>query len=63
MIDLGELLGGVDESIALDISNSGKVVGYSGSATGNRAFLWKDGVMTNLGDLPGGEDESIAVGQ
>jgi probable HAF family extracellular repeat protein len=36
------------------------VVGYSGAATGQRAFLLESGVMTNLGDLTGGIDYSLA---
>jgi probable HAF family extracellular repeat protein len=37
-------------------------VGVSNAATGERAFLWQNGVMTNLGDLPGGTDSSRAQG-
>ena len=60
--DLGGLPGGSDYSVAQGINNAGQVVGTSGAATGDRAFLWQNGVVTNLGDLPGGSDFSAAYG-
>lgn len=65
--DLGDLGGG--ESVALGLNDAGDVVGWStipGCATGTgtpcrRAFLWKDGVLTDLGVLPG-DEESTARG-
>jgi probable HAF family extracellular repeat protein len=60
--DLGDLPGGSSSSYAWGINNSGQVVGRSTAATGDRAFLWQNGVMTNLGDLPGGIDYSQALG-
>ena len=51
--DLGVLPGGNNYSHALAINNAGQVVGSSGAATGDRAFQWQNGVMTNLGVLPG----------
>jgi probable HAF family extracellular repeat protein len=64
MIDLGELPGGDDESVAGAINSFGQVIGYSEAAPGNvgqRAFLWTPtapngttGSMINLGALPGG---------
>jgi len=59
--DLGDLPGGGNVSVARGINNAGQVVGNSNAATGNRAFLWQNGVMTNLGDLPGGYG-SVAYG-
>jgi len=55
MLDLGTLSGDVN-SAALGINDRSEVVGASfgaaGPINGNpRAFLWKDGVMTDLNDL------------
>jgi len=60
--DLGDLPGGSDFTRAIDINNSGQVVGYSSAATGERGFLWQNGTMTNLGDLPGGINHRVATG-
>ena len=63
MTDLGALPDdlpsyGVNESWANDINPSGDVVGASWfdgwTGTVKHAFLWSDGVMTDLGTLPGG---------
>jgi probable HAF family extracellular repeat protein len=53
MTDLGDLPGGSDYSYANGINAAGQVVGFSDASTGDRAFLWQNGSMTNLGDLPG----------
>jgi probable HAF family extracellular repeat protein len=51
MQDLGTLPGDV-VSVADGINNKGQVVGDSCDASGNcRAFLWQDGVMTDLNTL------------
>lgn len=57
---LGHRGGYQDYSAASAINNMGQVAGVSISATGDRAFLWQNGIMIDLGDLPGGNDSSIA---
>ena len=53
LTDLGTL-GGLSAQAA-DINDDGHVVGYASSATaGGHAFVWRDGVMTDLGTLTGG---------
>lgn len=47
VLDLGTLPGDTT-SIALNISNTGEVVGFSYSATQSRPFRWANGVMTAL---------------
>jgi probable HAF family extracellular repeat protein len=53
-IDLGNL-GGTRWNLPFYINNQGKVVGQSGVPGGIafHAFLWQNGVMTDLGTLPG----------
>ena len=59
--DLGTL--GGDESVALDINNSGTVVGW---AQPPRVFLqaysYQNGTMTGLGVLPNTNGQSVARG-
>ncbi len=52
VIDLGSLGG---SAFAHAINKKGQVVGYSFTGSGNRAFLWENGVMTDLGLLSEGE--------
>jgi probable HAF family extracellular repeat protein len=69
-IDLGSL-GGVENNLASAINNRGQVVGTSDlpgdvntppfSAPAH-AFLWQDGVMTDLGTLPAPLDFSSGAG-
>ena len=50
MTDLGTL--GGNNSVAWSINDLDQVVGYSQNAEGNeRAFIWQDGVMTDLNTL------------
>ncbi len=63
-VDLGTL--GGPESVAMGLNESGQVVGWAMidgcTAQGHpcrRAFLWEDGVMTDLG-LLAGDEESVA---
>ncbi len=49
IMDLGALSGG-SQSYANGINDTGGIVGYSRMASGtNHAFLWQNGVMTDLG--------------
>ena len=54
--DLGTL-GTVQSAQAYDINDAGQIVGY---AT-NRAFLWQNGVMTDLGTLGGNSSVGQAI--
>jgi probable HAF family extracellular repeat protein len=59
-IDLGTPDG--YQSAALDINNSGQIVGRIQSASGRwRAFLWQDGAMTDIGTLGGSSSEARAI--
>jgi probable HAF family extracellular repeat protein len=47
-------LGAGDNSVARGINNAGKIVGSRGAdPTTQQAYLWENGVITNLGVLPG----------
>src|SRR5207342_3492248 len=61
IVDLGTL--GGSETVALDLSNSGQVVGSSLTATGDRhAFSWTQaGGMVDLGTLGGSFSHADAV--
>ena len=60
VIDLGNL-GGTTNNVALSINGESQVVGLSGlSNTTHRAFIWQNGVMSNLGTLLPGDASSIA---
>lgn len=63
MQDLGDLPGGEDHSVALDVNEADQVAGWSTSATGERAILWDaDGSMLDLGEISGGSDYSYRAG-
>jgi probable HAF family extracellular repeat protein len=49
MRDLGTLGGTNATSLAWDVNNLGQVVGHSSSNTFTHAFLWQNGVMSDLG--------------
>lgn len=60
MTDLGTL-GGTD-SRAVAINDRGQVIGTSSTASGRyHAFIWQDGVMTDLGVLPGKSNSKAAA--
>jgi probable HAF family extracellular repeat protein len=58
-----DLPGGKYYSAAIDIDNSGRIL-CNGYKTGDiyHAYIWDEGVVTDLGDLPGGNDYSQAHG-
>jgi len=58
MTDLGNLGGG--EAFANDVNEAGQIVGASLDASGyQRAFLWQNGVMTDIGVPPGASAVAI----
>jgi probable HAF family extracellular repeat protein len=66
MVDLGDLPGGNDSSVANAINARGQVVGQSSSSMGHNAFLWSPttpngttGSMVDLGALP--DEFSVSV--
>ncbi len=59
---LGDLPGGIVQSVANGVSNNGVVVGYGSTTAGEEAFRYTQfGGMVSLGDLPGGPVESGAT--
>jgi probable HAF family extracellular repeat protein len=66
MIDLGNLgaTGGLSFTRAQGINTAGKVVGSSPTANHrNHAFVWSNGVMTDLGTLGGSESSATAINE
>jgi probable HAF family extracellular repeat protein len=66
MVDLGDLPGGNDSSVANAVNSRGQVVGQSSSSMGYNAFLWSPttpngttGSMVDLGALP--DEFSVSV--
>lgn len=58
---IGELDGGIDQSVVLGVSGDGRVVvGESSSDSGREAFLWRDSTFFSLGRFDGGEYSSVA---
>lgn len=64
IVGLGDLPGGLFNSMATDVSTDGSVIaGYSYGAAGREAFRWTQASgMVGLGDLPGGSYSSTAYG-
>jgi len=58
--DLGDLPGGDDKSRGIAINEVGQIAGDSEAGGGTRAFMWQNGVMTNLGVGTTGHDFSTA---
>lgn len=67
VIDLGALGGGQWNTEPLDLNEQGHAVGRSFTAAGyNHAFLWKDGIMTDLHDpmiLLGSSSMALAINE
>jgi probable HAF family extracellular repeat protein len=61
MTELG-ILPGYLRSLALDVNNDGTVVGYCSNNLPTHAFVWRNGVMTDLNDLIPAELE-LTLGQ
>jgi uncharacterized membrane protein len=63
LVSLGDLPGGIEDSIANDVSFDGSIiVGRSSSANGYEGFRWTEaGGMEPLGDLPGGSFTSTPL--
>ena len=60
MVDLGTL--GGTYAYPSDINSRGQVVGWAQTAAGtNHAFMWDDGVLTDLGALAGDESRAFAI--
>lgn len=57
--DLGDLSGGENSSQAFALNSTGQVVGISEATGGTRAFLWQNGVMTDLGVLTPEHEYSV----
>src|SRR5262245_49299165 len=57
VIDLGSLGGVYSYTHASDINATGQVVGMSNG----HAFLWQDGIMTDLGSLGRGDSSAAAI--
>lgn len=56
ILNLGHLPGGTNCTVT-GLNNLGEVVGHQTTPTGQRAFLYQNGGLTNLGLLPGNIDE------
>ena len=61
-IDLGDLIGGQDFSVAEDVNDLGQVVGSSEAGSGIRAFSWTQETGMVALDIPDGRQTSQAWG-
>jgi probable HAF family extracellular repeat protein len=59
--DLGTLGRSFISSEAVDVNESGQIVGGSGTGSLGRAFIWQNGTMTPLGTLGGLESSAVAI--
>lgn len=66
-VDLGDFVGGMQQSAGWAINDFGQVVGTGNVAAGERAFLWQPdapngstGTMTELAQLPDGQNRNQA---
>lgn len=64
MADMGTF-NGLENSLFCDINDSGQIAGYSAGTINNvsvqRAFLYKDGIVTPLSSLGGNQSLAIAI--
>lgn len=51
---IGELPGGEETGHARDVAENGNIAGWSASANGTEAFIYRNGGLIPLGALPGG---------
>ena len=61
LTDLGTMLGKNSASYAQGINSKGQVVGYWVTPTGNRAFLYESGKVTDLGPLGGANNYALSI--
>ena len=63
IVDLGSLGGGDQSGSANAVNNNGQIVGSYSTANGYRAFLYSNGVMTNLGTLGGTDSYATTINE